>query len=177
VEGADLEVADGGDVAGFDPDVDGRRRQQRRVALQRLDGHLDRLLELFLGEASLLAVPSDARLQVRRVAVEPLADARRRVDRRVARFEDRRHLADVVDVWVRDQQVLDVAGGVAALREGVAEGGLAVRERGVDEHRLGPVDEVAGDVAGPPLDVELQPADALGAVPKLHRLVGCRRAV
>jgi hypothetical protein len=108
VDGIDREAAEVDGLARFDPVVDGIGREEAAVAFERLDGHVDGLFEVLAAEACSRGVPGDRRFEVVGVPLEPVRYARGRVQRRVGRLEQGRYLPDVVDVWVRDDQVFEV---------------------------------------------------------------------
>lgn len=176
VEHVDRHAADVVRAAVFDPDVDRVRREEVAVAFERFDGHLDRSLVIVARQTGACRVPRDDGGEIVAVAREPLADPDGRVDGGVGRCDHGVGLADVVDVGMGEDELVDLRELVIDGCERLAELAFAVvaRHAGIDERRPLAVDEIARDVAGWPVDVELDAVDgrrplALGHYPRESR--------
>jgi hypothetical protein len=155
-------IADLDRLAALDPAIDGRRGQELAVASERVDRPLDGVVVVLAREPGPRRVFAHPRFEVRRVAREALADARRGVHRGVAGVEQRGNAADVIDVGVGEHEVIDVVEVVAVVGEPVDElspAALAGHAR-IDEDRLRARDQVGGDVTGRPVDGALDAAHA-----------------
>ena len=176
VDYVDRHAADVVRVAVLDPDVDRVRREEIAVAFERSDGHPDRPFVVVAREAGARRGLGDDGGEIVAVAREPLADPDGCVDGRVGRRDHGVGLTDVVDVRMGEDELVDLRELVADRRERLAELAFAVvaRHAGIDERRPLAVDEIARDVAGWPVDVELDAVDgrrplALGHCPRESR--------
>jgi len=163
-------------LAASDPVIDRLDREELAVALQRVDRHLDGLIEVLPAQARGACVLADGLGQPVGVACEPVVDAVGGVQRGVCFRQHCRYLPDVVDVGVCDHQMLDVGDVVAVFGQAVDQllACVLARHDRVDQNRLTAIDQIGRNVPRRPVDTALDPVDCDAVCLALHsRLTHC----